>query len=98
MAAALFDTEGERPVRIDMSEYRGGTPSAAWSARPRDTWYEEAASSPERCAASLLRGAVRRSREAHPDVFNTLLQVLDDSSSPTREKGRTVNFGTPSSS
>ena len=80
LAEALFDTE-DNIVRIDMSEYHGeATPSVAWSARlPGYVGYEE---------GGQLTEAVRRKpysvvlfdeiEKAHPDVFNVLLQILDD--------------------
>ena len=42
-------------------------------------------------AQAVLGGAVRRGGKAHPDVFNTLLQVLDDGRL-TDAQGRTVDF------
>src|SRR5690242_1030064 len=79
LAAALFDTE-ENIVRIDMSEYQERhTVSRLVGAPPGYVGYEE---------GGQLTEAVRRKpysvvlfdevEKAHPDVFNTLLQVLDD--------------------
>ena len=42
-------------------------------------------------AQAVLGGAVRRGGKAHPDVFNTLLQVLDNGRL-TNAQGRTVDF------
>ena len=92
LTATLFDTE-DNMVRIDMTEYQERTPSAASSGRPPATsGYEE---------GGQLTDAVRRNpyavvlfdeiEKAHPDVFNTLLQVLDDGRL-TDGKGRTVDF------
>jgi ATP-dependent Clp protease ATP-binding subunit ClpB len=79
LAAALFDTE-ENIVRIDMSEYQERhTVSRLVGAPPGYVGYEE---------GGQLTEAVRRKpyavvlfdeiEKAHADVFNTLLQVLDD--------------------
>ncbi|MDQ1624850.1 MAG: ATP-dependent Clp protease ATP-binding subunit ClpB, partial [Actinomycetota bacterium] len=79
LAAALFDTD-ENMVRIDMSEYQERhTVSRLVGAPPGYVGYEE---------GGQLTEAVRRKpysvvlfdeiEKAHADVFNTLLQVLDD--------------------
>jgi ATP-dependent Clp protease ATP-binding subunit ClpB len=92
LAAALFDTE-ENIVRIDMSEYQERhTVSRLVGAPPGYVGYDE---------GGQLTEAVRRKQysvvlfdeieKAHPDVFNTLLQVLDDGRL-TDAQGRTVNF------
>jgi ATP-dependent Clp protease ATP-binding subunit ClpB len=92
LAAALFDTE-ENMIRIDMSEYQERhTVSRLVGAPPGYVGYEE---------GGQLTEAVRRKpysvvlfdevEKAHPDVFNTLLQVLDDGRL-TDGQGRTVNF------
>ena len=92
LAAALFDTE-ENMIRIDMSEYQERhTVSRLVGAPPGYVGYEE---------GGQLTEAVRRKpysvvlfdevEKAHPDVFNTLLQVLDDGRR-TDAQGRTVNF------
>jgi len=92
LAAALFDTE-ENMVRIDMSEYQERhTVSRLVGAPPGYVGYEE---------GGQLTEAVRRRpysvvlfdeiEKAHPDVFNTLLQVLDDGRL-TDAQGRTVDF------
>ncbi|MDQ1480640.1 MAG: ATP-dependent Clp protease ATP-binding subunit ClpB [Actinomycetota bacterium] len=92
LAAALFDTE-ENIVRIDMSEYQERhTVSRLVGAPPGYVGYDE---------GGQLTEAVRRKpysvvlfdeiEKAHPDVFNTLLQVLDDGRL-TDAQGRTVNF------
>jgi ATP-dependent Clp protease ATP-binding subunit ClpB len=92
LAAALFDTE-ENMVRIDMSEYQERhTVSRLVGAPPGYIGYEE---------GGQLTEAVRRKpysvvlfdeiEKAHADVFNTLLQVLDDGRL-TDAQGRTVNF------
>ena len=92
LAAALFDTE-ENMVRIDMSEYQERhTVSRLVGAPPGYVGYEE---------GGQLTEAVRRKpysvvlfdevEKAHPDVFNTLLQVLDDGRL-TDAQGRTVDF------
>jgi ATP-dependent Clp protease ATP-binding subunit ClpB len=92
LAAALFDTE-DSMVRIDMTEYQERhTVSRLVGAPPGYVGYEE---------GGQLTEAVRRKpysvvlfdevEKAHPDVFNTLLQVLDDGRL-TDARGRTVNF------
>ncbi|WP_406315533.1 ATP-dependent chaperone ClpB [Streptosporangium sp. NBC_01639] len=92
LAAALFDTE-DNMVRIDMSEYQERhTVSRLVGAPPGYVGYDE---------GGQLTEAVRRKpysvvlfdevEKAHPDVFNTLLQVLDDGRL-TDAQGRTVDF------
>ena len=92
LAAALFDDESNM-VRIDMSEYMEKySVSRLIGAPPGYVGYEE---------GGQLTEAVRRKpysvvlfdeiEKAHPDVFNTLLQVLDDGRL-TDNKGRVVNF------
>jgi ATP-dependent Clp protease ATP-binding subunit ClpB len=92
LAAALFDTE-ENMVRLDMSEYQERhTVSRLVGAPPGYVGYEE---------GGQLTEAVRRKpysvvlfdeiEKAHADVFNTLLQILDDGRL-TDAQGRTVDF------
>ena len=92
LAAALFDSE-ENMVRIDMSEYmEKHTVSRLVGAPPGYVGYEE---------GGQLTESVRRKpysvvlldeiEKAHPDVFNILLQILDDGRL-TDSHGRTVNF------
>jgi ATP-dependent Clp protease ATP-binding subunit ClpB len=92
LAATLFDSE-ENIVRLDMSEYQERhTVSRLMGAPPGYVGYEE---------GGQLTEAVRRKpysvvlfdeiEKAHPDVFNTLLQILDDGRL-TDAQGRTVNF------
>jgi ATP-dependent Clp protease ATP-binding subunit ClpB len=92
LAAALFDTE-ENMIRVDMSEYQERhTVSRLVGAPPGYVGYEE---------GGQLTEAVRRKpysvvlfdevEKAHADVFNTLLQVLDDGRL-TDAQGRTVDF------
>jgi len=92
LAAALFDTE-DNMIRIDMSEYQERhTVSRLLGAPPGYVGYEE---------GGQLTEAVRRRpysvvlfdevEKAHPDIFNTLLQVLDDGRL-TDAQGRTVDF------
>jgi ATP-dependent Clp protease ATP-binding subunit ClpB len=92
LASALFDSE-DNMVRIDMSEYQERhTVSRLVGAPPGYVGYDE---------GGQLTEAVRRRpyavvlfdeiEKAHPDVFNTLLQVLDDGRL-TDAQGRTVNF------
>jgi ATP-dependent Clp protease ATP-binding subunit ClpB len=92
LAAALFDTE-DNMVRLDMSEYQERhTVSRLVGAPPGYVGYEE---------GGQLTEAVRRKpysvvlldeiEKANPDVFNTLLQVLDDGRL-TDAQGHTVDF------
>ena len=92
LAASLFDDENNM-VRIDMSEYMEKySVSRLIGAPPRYVGYEE---------GGQLTEAVRRKpysvvlfdeiEKAHPDVFNVLLQVLDDGRI-TDSQGRTVDF------
>ncbi|MFZ2446542.1 MAG: ATP-dependent chaperone ClpB [Syntrophobacteraceae bacterium] len=92
LAEALFDTE-DNLVRIDMSEYQERhTVSRLIGAPPGYVGYEE---------GGQLTEAVRRKpysvilfdeiEKAHPDVFNVLLQLLDDGRL-TDAQGRTVDF------
>ncbi len=92
LAEALFDSE-RNLVRIDMSEYMEKfSVSRLIGAPPGYVGYEE---------GGQLTEAVRRKpysvvlfdevEKAHPDVFNVLLQVLDDGRI-TDSQGRTVDF------
>ena len=92
LAEALFDTE-DNMVRLDMSEYMEKfSVSRLIGSPPGYVGYEE---------GGQLTEAVRRKpysvvlfdeiEKAHPDVFNVLLQVLDDGRI-TDSQGRTVDF------
>jgi ATP-dependent Clp protease ATP-binding subunit ClpB len=92
LAAALFDTQ-DNMVRVDMTEYQERhSVSRLVGAPPGYVGYEE---------GGQLTEAVRRKpysvvlfdevEKAHADVFNTLLQVLDDGRL-TDGQGRTVDF------
>ena len=92
LAEAMFDSENNM-IRIDMSEYMEKySVSRLIGAAPGYVGYEE---------GGQLTEAVRRNpysvilfdeiEKAHPDVFNILLQVLDDGRL-TDSQGRTVNF------
>jgi ATP-dependent Clp protease ATP-binding subunit ClpB len=92
LAATLFDSE-ENMVRLDMSEYQERhTVSRLMGAPPGYVGFEE---------GGQLTEAVRRKpysvvlfdeiEKAHPDVFNALLQILDDGRL-TDAQGRTVSF------
>ncbi|MDX6649314.1 MAG: ATP-dependent Clp protease ATP-binding subunit ClpB [Solirubrobacteraceae bacterium] len=92
LAASLFDSE-DNIVRLDMSEYQERhTVSRLMGAPPGYVGFEE---------GGQLTEAVRRKpysvvlfdeiEKAHPDVFNTLLQILDDGRL-TDAQGRTVDF------
>ena len=95
LAQALFDDE-KNMVRIDMSEYmEKHSVSRLIGAPPGYVGYDE---------GGQLTEAVRRRpycvvlfdevEKAHPDVFNVLLQVLDDGRI-TDSQGRTVDFKNP---
>ena len=98
LSEALFDSE-RNMIRIDMSEYMEKySVSRLIGAPPGYVGYDE---------GGQLTEAVRRHpysvilfdeiEKAHPDVFNILLQLLDDGR-PTDNQGRTVDFKTRSSS
>ena len=66
--------------------------AGCWARHPDTSATTRAASSPRPYAASPIRSCCStRSRRRHPDVFNTLLQVLDDGRI-TDAQGRTVDF------
>jgi len=92
LASSLFDSE-DNMIRIDMSEYmEKHSVSRLLGAPPGYVGYEE---------GGQLTEAVRRRpysvilfdeiEKAHPDVFNVLLQILDDGR-VTDAQGRTVDF------
>lgn len=92
LAAYLFDTE-EAMVRIDMSEYmEKHSVSRLVGAPPGYVGYEEGGQLTEairrRPYAVILFDEIEK---AHPDVFNILLQILDDGR-VTDAQGRTVDF------
>ncbi|MDG4787238.1 ATP-dependent Clp protease ATP-binding subunit [Micromonospora sp. WMMD1102] len=92
LAEALFG-EQDRMVRLDMSEFQERhTVSRLVGAPPGYVGYEEAGQLTEavrrRPYAVVLLDEIEK---AHPDVFNILLQVLDDGRL-TDSQGRTVNF------
>ncbi|WP_431931313.1 ATP-dependent Clp protease ATP-binding subunit [Micromonospora sp. RP3T] len=92
LAEALFG-EADRMVRVDMSEFQERhTVSRLVGAPPGYVGYEEAGQLTEavrrRPYAVVLLDEIEK---AHPDVFNILLQVLDDGRL-TDSQGQTVNF------
>jgi ATP-dependent Clp protease ATP-binding subunit ClpB len=92
LAVELFDSE-RAMIRLDMSEYmEKHSVSRLIGAPPGYVGYEEGGQLTEAVRthpyAVLLLDEVEK---AHPDVFNTLLQVLDEGHL-TDGKGRTVNF------
>ncbi|MEN3613554.1 ATP-dependent Clp protease ATP-binding subunit [Plantactinospora sp. ZYX-F-223] len=92
LAEALFGDQ-DRMVRLDMSEFQERhTVSRLVGAPPGYVGYEEAGQLTEavrrRPYAVVLLDEIEK---AHPDVFNILLQVLDDGRL-TDSQGRTVNF------
>ena len=92
LASQLFDSE-DAMVRIDMSEYmEKHTVSRLIGAPPGYVGYEEGGQLTEavrrRPYAVILFDEVEK---AHPDVFNVMLQILDDGR-VTDSQGRTVDF------
>jgi len=92
LAEALFDTE-ENMVRVDMSEYMEKHSVARLiGAPPGYVGYDEGGQLTEavrrRPYAVILFDEIEK---AHPDVFNALLQILDDGRL-TDNKGRVVDF------
>ena len=92
LATILFDDENAM-VRIDMSEYMDKhTVSRLIGSPPGYVGYDEGGQLTEKIRrrpySVILLDEVEK---AHPDIFNTLLQVLDDGRL-TDGKGRTVNF------
>ncbi len=92
LAAYMFDTE-EAMVRIDMSEYmEKHAVSRLIGAPPGYVGYEEGGQLTEairrRPYAVILFDEIEK---AHPDVFNIMLQILDDGR-VTDSQGRTVDF------
>ena len=92
LAAYLFDTE-EALVRIDMSEYmEKHSVSRLLGAPPGYVGYEEGGQLTEsirrRPYAVILFDEIEK---AHPDVFNVMLQILDDGR-VTDSQGHTVDF------
>jgi ATP-dependent Clp protease ATP-binding subunit ClpC len=92
LAASLFDDEGA-VVRFDMSEFgERHTVSRLVGAPPGYVGYDEAGQLTERVRRNpysiVLFDEIEK---AHPDVFNLLLQVLDDGRL-TDGQGRTVDF------
>ena len=92
LAEYLFDDE-RAIVRIDMSEYMEKHSASASSVRrPGTSATTRAVSSPRRCGAGPYSVVLLDEIEkAHPDVFNVLLQVMDDGRL-TDGQGRTVDF------
>ncbi|MGW9134243.1 ATP-dependent Clp protease ATP-binding subunit [Streptomyces sp. NPDC055681] len=92
LAEALFGSE-DRMIRLDMSEYQERhTVSRLVGAPPGYVGFEEAGQFTEavrRNPYSLL--LLDEIEKAHPDVFNILLQVLDDGRL-TDSQGRTIDF------
>ncbi|MFP4078757.1 MAG: ATP-dependent chaperone ClpB [Candidatus Izemoplasmataceae bacterium] len=92
LAEALFDSE-DHMVRIDMSEYQERhTVARLIGAPPGYVGYEEGGQLTEKIRRKpysvILFDEIEK---AHPEVFNTLLQILDDGHL-TDAKGRYVNF------
>jgi len=97
LAVSLFDDDGA-VIRFDMSEFgERHTVSRLIGAPPGYVGYDEAGQLTERVRRNpysiVLFDEIEK---AHADVFNLLLQVLDDGRL-TDGQGRTVDFPTPSS-
>ena len=92
LAASLFDDE-QHMVRIDMSEYMEKySVSRLIGAPPGYVGYEEGGQLTEAvCRKPYSVVLFDEIEKAHPDVFNVLLQVLDDGRI-TDSQGRTVDF------
>jgi ATP-dependent Clp protease ATP-binding subunit ClpB len=92
LAEALFDSD-ENMVRLDMSEYQERhTVSRLMGAPPGYVGYEEGGQLTEQVRRKPYSVVLFDEIEkAHPDVFNTLLQILDDGRL-TDSQGRTVDF------
>jgi len=92
LAAALFDSE-DNMVRLDMSEFQERhTVSRLMGAPPGYVGYEEGGQLTEQVRRKPYSVVLFDEIEkAHPDVFNTLLQILDDGRL-TDAQGRTVDF------
>ena len=90
LAEFLFGDE-EAMVRVDMSSTWRSTPCPGSSAcLPATSGTTRAASSPRRRQA-VLQLLLDEIEKAHPDVFNILLQILEDGRL-TDSQGRTVDF------
>ncbi len=92
LAAFLFDSE-DALLRVDMSEYREGhTVSKLFGAPPGYIGYEQGGQLTEQVRRRpyqvLLFDEIEK---AHPEVWNTLLQIMEDGHM-TDGQGRTVNF------
>ena len=92
LAEFLFDDENSM-VRLDMSEYQERhTVSRLVGAPPGYVGYDESGQLTEKVRrrpySAVLLDEIEK---AHPDVFNIMLQILDDGRL-TDNKGRTVNF------
>jgi len=92
LAEALFDSE-DNIIRLDMSEYQERhTVSRLMGAPPGYVGYEEGGQLTEQVRRKPYSVVLFDEIEkAHADVFNTLLQILDDGRL-TDAQGRTVNF------
>ena len=92
LAAFLFDSE-DALLRVDMSEYREGhSVSKLFGAPPGYVGYEQGGQLTEQVRRRpyqvLLFDEIEK---AHPEVWNTLLQIMDDGHM-TDGQGRTINF------
>ncbi len=92
LAEYLFDDD-DMMTRIDMSEYmEKHSVSRLVGAPPGYVGYEGGGPAHRSCETqTLFRGAFDEIEKANPDVFNILLQVLDDGRL-TDNKGRFINF------
>ncbi len=94
LAEAMFGSE-DALVRVDMSEFMEKYSTSrliGFTARLCRLWWRWAIDG-KNPFKTLLRHLIGRGGKAHPDVFNILLQVLDDGHL-TDAKGRKVDFRT----
>ncbi|MEZ5073887.1 MAG: ATP-dependent chaperone ClpB [Solirubrobacterales bacterium] len=90
LAEFMFDSEGAI-TRIDMSEYMEKHTVARLIGAPPGYGYDEGGQLTEAVRRPYRSCSSTRSRKAHPDVFNVLLQIMDDGRL-TDGKGHTVDF------
>ena len=92
LAEAMFGDENAM-IRLDMSEYmEKHTVSRLVGSPPGYVGYDEGGQLTEKCTPQTLFGyLLTRLKKAHPDVFNMLLQILEDGCL-TDSQGRKVDF------
>ena len=91
LAEAVFGSE-DAMIRVDMSEYmEKHSVSKLIGSPPGYVGYEEGGQLSDKVRRNPYSVVLLMNRKAHPDVFNILLQVLDDGQI-TDSKGRKVSF------